>query len=188
MFNILIYPRILRCSALFMVVPCVAVLCGAFCKAQAGNALDEDGSALDKAIQQQEENSKQIEQNLNDSLNVYSRPEGKSGDITPRIYVHFRSPQQPSDQVYLRGKLESIWIDGRNIVVPKMIVVNSGPTVNQLRFFHKSEAAEAQFIAKQLSELIVDLEVSDQSQRYENSPAIRPRHYELWLEPDFKPK
>ena len=65
--------------------------------------------------------------------------------------------------------------------------MKTAPSNNQLRFFHAAEAPEARAIAEKLSPYVPNLAITDLSSQYENSTAIRPRHYELWLRKDANP-
>jgi len=51
-------------------------------------------------------------------------------------------------------------------------------------FFRRDEEDEAKSIASALEKLGVKVNPTNLSAQYENSSAIRPRHYELWLAPD----
>lgn len=96
----------------------------------------------------------------------------------PNVYVHIRKEEDRSFAQSLEKGLET-----HGFVMPGIENVGRrAPDSSQLRYFRESEGPEAYAIVKVLTELGV--EVTPQYIRgHENSTAIRPRHYELWLAP-----
>lgn len=98
--------------------------------------------------------------------------------IRPRVYVHTRRPIPLTKRI--RGALEE-----EGFVVPKEeIIVDQGPSKNQVRYFRQTEKSEAEEIKTVLRDRLgIDDVVLSYLPGYETSRAIRPRHYEIWLAP-----
>ncbi len=112
------------------------------------------------------------------------KPEIEKGlsSLPARIYFHISRLEQRTDAQSLRERLVSKL--GTGFSVPG-IERKDGPATNELRFFKKEEASEANDIVNALRELGLNVDVKDLSSRYQNSTGIRPRHYELWLGTQF---
>jgi hypothetical protein len=105
--------------------------------------------------------------------------------LTPRIYVHIQSEDQRPDAEELKA-----WLKNQNrfkVIVPGIEFV--GPRKlrsSEVRYFHdnRDEADWAWLITTTLKENCVDVDRPQLVKGYEESSAIRPRHFELWLTPD----
>ncbi|MBS1788619.1 MAG: hypothetical protein JST85_12900 [Acidobacteria bacterium] len=96
-----------------------------------------------------------------------------------RVYMHIRNENQRNTA---RVILEKLARKGLNM--PGIELVNFGPTdQTELRFFRKSEEAEANEIAGFLKELNITDAVPKYFPGFENSTSLRSRHYEIWFSP-----
>jgi len=102
--------------------------------------------------------------------------------LLPRIYVHIRSE---ANRLAARSVGEDLRVQG--YVVPGVErLVGTGPRYSQLRYFRQTDKQEAIKIVDLLRTLGVTVDLQ-YIQGYEESDAVRPRHYELWFaagEPD----
>lgn len=97
-----------------------------------------------------------------------------------RVYVHIRSEGQRNTAKVILDKLEK-----KGLNMPGIELVNVGPTSQtEVRYFRKSEEAEASEIANFLRELNVSDAVVKYVPGFESSTALRSRHYEIWFSPD----
>ncbi|MCU7936946.1 MAG: hypothetical protein KZQ99_19070 [Candidatus Thiodiazotropha sp. (ex Dulcina madagascariensis)] len=96
--------------------------------------------------------------------------------IAPRIYLHIQQAGQRRRAKDLAEKIES-----EGYVVPGVQLVSSGPKLTQLRVFKATEVSEARSILEGIQALGISVQLIDLSEEYNDSPDIRPRHYELWL-------
>ena len=108
-------------------------------------------------------------------------PDAGASGLAARVYFHIRDEQQRPGAEEVRNKLER---KGLDLVVPGIERLNVGPTrSSELRFFREADRAEAERIADALrASGMGDLAVK-KIPGYEDSPKMRPRHFELWLKP-----
>jgi hypothetical protein len=99
-----------------------------------------------------------------------------------RLYFHINDESQRSPAQTLATQIANG--QGLDVLVPGIERVN-GPDRSELRFFKKTDQAEAARIAQALARLGTAVSVKDLSARYESSDRIRTRHFELWLGDDF---
>jgi hypothetical protein len=98
--------------------------------------------------------------------------------LLPRIYIHIQKEEDRQGASKVAQQLK-----GARYVVPGIErLVSVGPKTSQLRYFRKAEASEAAEIARLLTNEKVPIETQYVS-GYENSDAIRPKHYEIWFAP-----
>ena len=123
--------------------------------------------------------------------NVYgtARPSRQSIEnvqqgVMPRLWIHVRSNEQ---QKAVSDKLDwfrRIQLNGINIEIRPIQLVQSGPAESQLRFFRKQDKAEAVQLLRELRKILPQLRLQDLSERYKNYEAAYAGHYELWLAPN----
>jgi hypothetical protein len=91
------------------------------------------------------------------------------------VFIHIRSQSQQPVADRIRDSLE-----GEGYAVPQVRLVSSGPSENQVRYFHrdKNQAAE---IVNDLSRLRLGRIKMRSIGRYEKT--MPPRRYEVWLAP-----
>ena len=99
-------------------------------------------------------------------------------EIRPRVYIHLRD----SSQVDTAHKLAAALKD-RGFVVPKEeILVDKGPNATEVRYFRESEKhMAAEIFAILTKHLGAENARLSYIRGYEDSKAIRPKHYEIWL-------
>jgi len=98
--------------------------------------------------------------------------------LLPRIYIHIRAEEFRHGASSVGEKLET-----GGFVVPGIErLVNRGPASTQLRYFRSEEKEEAQKIVELLQGMGVEVSLSYIG-GYEDSDAIRAKHYELWFAP-----
>lgn len=99
-------------------------------------------------------------------------------NLLARVYVHIRSEEQRNLAKQISNKLEE-----KDLTVPGIERVDSGPNTTELRYFRQNEATEV----NDLVDLLHTLNVPDAQPKYmtgyENSKNMRLRHYELWFSP-----
>lgn len=101
--------------------------------------------------------------------------------LQPRVYFHIMVEAQRAGAQELQRALER---SGLGVVVPGIQRLDVGPTrSSELRYFHDRERDEAEAIGRALRGAGAADLVVKKVPGYENSTAIRPRHYELWLRP-----
>jgi len=103
-----------------------------------------------------------------------------------QCWIHIRSDRQ---QRLAREILETLMKHRyqRGTIEWKPIQkVDTGPQRSQLRYFKRQDQRQAQEIFEVLRALIPQIELSDESAKYENVDWIKSGHYELWLAPDLK--
>ena len=101
--------------------------------------------------------------------------------MPPRIYDHIADNKDLRGALALQGELKN-----KGFVFPGKPAVRRGPGITQVRYFREAERDEAEQIAEVLraygrSELLY---ISG----YEDSPKIRPRHFEIWYGPSGLPR
>lgn len=99
-------------------------------------------------------------------------------NVSARVYIHIREETQREAARKIELKLEE-----KELNVPGIEKLDTGPNTSELRFFRKSEADEVNGIVQLLRALNVSDIEAKYIPGYENSTAMRPRHYELWLSP-----
>ncbi|MBV8771973.1 MAG: hypothetical protein JO166_06545 [Deltaproteobacteria bacterium] len=97
-----------------------------------------------------------------------------SGQTPDEVYIHIRSYRQTATAIHIRARLMQ---DG--YLVPRIILVSSGPNENQVRYFH-DDRARAGSVANDLRAIGLRPIAVERIGHYENNPAGR---YELWLAP-----
>jgi hypothetical protein len=103
--------------------------------------------------------------------------------VPARVYFLIPTDNQKATARELANKLEQQISGGSPILVPG---IQTGEANNKLRCFKKAECPEARDIMKVINNLLAapQFDLEDLSVKYENSTAIRPRHYELWFSKD----
>lgn len=97
-----------------------------------------------------------------------------------RIYMHIRNEGQRNTAKVILEKL-----DKKGFATPGIELVNVGPGAQtEVRFFRKSEETEANEIAAFLKGLNVSDAATAYVPGFENSTALRTRHYEIWFSPN----
>lgn len=99
--------------------------------------------------------------------------------IPARIYVHIREEEDRSQAQSIEQHLEAGGFDVPGI----QKVGRNAPQASELRYFRRSDKPEATQIVERLKPIGVESKLNYIS-GYENSRAIPPRHYELWLAPN----
>ena len=104
-------------------------------------------------------------------------PEALTGEAKARVYIHLsdRSQMRIVERIAAGLRQEGFWL-------PKeAIVVDAAPSSSQVRYFRRAEGEEAEAIARLLRDGS-GLEIQAAYIRgFEQTTAIRPRHYEVWL-------
>jgi hypothetical protein len=105
----------------------------------------------------------------------------------PRIYLEIQTDSQRAAAESLRQWLLNQKYNGRSTAVPG--IENVGPRnlrESQLRYFRNdpSEVDWAWLIVTSLKKQCVDINAPQLIKGYEDSTAIKPLHFELWLTPD----
>lgn len=96
--------------------------------------------------------------------------------LPSRVYIHIPSEQQRNGAKQIQAKLEE-----QALTVPGIQRVNVAPSSTELRFFKTNERGEAERIVGILKSAGVDARISDLSDRFNESSAIRQNHFELWF-------
>lgn len=96
--------------------------------------------------------------------------------LPARIYFHIQNENQREKAWNIARQITT----DPNIVVSGVQHVDKAPSVNEIRYFKKAEAVEAQELAKSLQVIGVDA-TAKYIPGYESSQKLRPRHFELWL-------
>lgn len=98
--------------------------------------------------------------------------------VTPRVYIQFKKDDRPSFEI---AKLSATKFKLLGYDVPAIDPVTDVPSTTQVRFYRNSDAKDAE----QIAQLLRGMGISDAVPRYlvgfENSPKVRPRHFEIWL-------
>jgi len=105
----------------------------------------------------------------------------------PRIYFQIQTEDQRNAALDLKQWLVGQKYNGRRAAVPG--IENVGPRnlkASQLRYFHNdpSEVDWAWLIVTSLKSNCVEISSPQLIKGYEDSTAIKPLHFELWLTPD----
>ena len=96
-----------------------------------------------------------------------------------RIYMHIRDEDQRSTAKVIQERLAR-----KGFSMPGIERVNNVPaTQTEVRFFRQSDEGEAGEIANFLKELNVSNAAAKYFPGYENSTALRSRHFEIWFSP-----
>jgi hypothetical protein len=98
-----------------------------------------------------------------------------------RLYTQIWNEDQRRQVQPIVAKLPAADID-----VARFETVTIGPNRDELRYFRSADLNEAQHVASLLNENGLKLRLS-YVPGFENSPRIRPRHYELWLAAPQRP-
>jgi uncharacterized membrane-anchored protein YhcB (DUF1043 family) len=107
------------------------------------------------------------------------KPNSTTAQLPPRIYVQIRDESQ-------RGKTKEIVkkLEERGFLVPGIERVARGAGSTEVKFFKQAEKDEAEKITAVLHELGIRDARAVYVRGFENSTAIRPRHYEIWFAPE----
>lgn len=100
---------------------------------------------------------------------------GDSG-IKPRVYFHIKNETQRPSALQSAKALSK----GSSVIVPGIQRLDVGPSSTELRYFKKSDEAEAIRIGQDLRAVGIEAHIR-YVPGFENSKGIRPRHYELWI-------
>lgn len=99
-----------------------------------------------------------------------------------RVYFHIRQPSDRATATVIKEKVESTVIEDGSVTVPGIQYIDGSQSKSILKCFRKDECST---IGPNLVRLFhqsgVELELVDLSQAYENSNAIRPKHFEAWF-------
>ena len=98
--------------------------------------------------------------------------------LKARVYIHIRGEEQRNAARQISNELEE-----KDLNVPGIERVDSGPNTTELRYFRQNEATEVNGLVDLLHSLNVPDAQSKYIPGYENSKAMRLRHYELWFSP-----
>ncbi|MDQ1636830.1 MAG: hypothetical protein QOF62_169 [Pyrinomonadaceae bacterium] len=98
-------------------------------------------------------------------------------NLPARVYIHIRDEKQRDAARQIEGKLEE-----KDLNVPGIERLDTGPNTTELRFFRRDDEGEVNEIVNLLNSLNVDAKAK-YVEGYENSKAMRPKHYELWFSP-----
>jgi hypothetical protein len=134
------------------------------------DADSQTAQAASQALAQVEATNPQLRPQIQTDLNA----------LQARVYFHITNESQRAAAQRAASQLAT----GQDLTVPG-IERAQGPNQSELRFFKKADRAEADRLAEMLKRLGVAAVVRDLSGRYDTSDKIRPRHFELWLGPDF---
>lgn len=99
-------------------------------------------------------------------------------NLVARVYIHIRDERQRDAARQIENKLEE-----KDLNVPGIERLDTGPNTTELRFFRKNEESEVNGIVDLLHGLSVPDAQAKYVPGYENSKAMRLRHYELWFSP-----
>jgi hypothetical protein len=95
----------------------------------------------------------------------------------PRVYIHVRSKEQVA-----KSKVISQRLRGAGYKVPETeILVDKGPTMREVRFFHKGEQEEAKKIVQILGQAGVAAVEPKYITGNEHSPLVKPHQFEVWF-------
>jgi hypothetical protein len=141
------------------------------------SALSQTPNSLDDTIKEQRDRA---QQSIDETTHLLNQ-DSSSLPEPPRVYFE-AAPGYPSLAAQrLRSQIENMKIDGQRVLVPTTSTVRDSPLLDELRFFHRADAAGAALVAKGLSDLIPHLVISDLSPQYEHWAGVGPKRYELWL-------
>jgi hypothetical protein len=134
--------------------------------------------------------AEQIKRNLGLDCDAYKEPdtspEQGAQPLPSRVYFQIQDRNQADSARDLELWLETQQYGGRRVVVPGIEYVGRRRLQqSQLRYFHDNDDERA--LAKQITDSLSSRCVNVRPQLttgYEDSSAIRPRHFELWLAPD----
>lgn len=99
-------------------------------------------------------------------------------NLPARVYIHIRDEKQRDAARQIENKLEE-----KDLNVPGIERLDTGPNTTELRFFRQNEAGEVDGVVNLLHTLNVPDAKAKYVPGYENSKAMRIRHYELWFSP-----
>ena len=121
---------------------------------------------------------------MDSSLAQRTEQQAKAAFLTlqqvPRVYMHIMDERQRDKAQQLQKQLEK---SGYN--VPGIELVSSRSQDSDLRVFREADLTTADNILEVANTFGAALTLHDLSSRYENSTAIRPGHFEIWLGTDF---
>jgi hypothetical protein len=96
--------------------------------------------------------------------------------LQPRVYIHIQDERQRGEARQIEGLLEQ-----SGFAVPGIELVRKAKLArNELRYFRDEDKEPAKEIVKVLQPQL-DIGEPKRITGYENSPYIRPQHYELWF-------
>ncbi len=104
------------------------------------------------------------------------------GGAFPRLFIQYQAPEQLEQAEKLRAALGGINLDGQVLLIPQIQHVGTAPNTLDLRYFHDSDANEAQQLASILkANLNQNVRLNDRSPDYVNRGDVKRRTYELWF-------
>jgi AAA ATPase domain len=104
-------------------------------------------------------------------------PPSPTSELKPRLYIQVRSPKARDDMSALAMTLR-----GKGIDVPATQVLDTGPSMTELRYFRKGEVGRAKEILAVVNASIGEARLA-YVDGYEQSQRIRAYHFELWVAP-----
>jgi hypothetical protein len=117
-----------------------------------------------------------VESKVRQVANEVAAEADARSNLLPRVYIHIRSEQDRARSADVAKTLKA-----SGIVVPGIErLVDRGPSASQLRYFRKSDEAEAKRIVGLLTASGVVVSPTYIA-GYETSDNIRPAHFELWF-------
>lgn len=119
--------------------------------------------------------------NVAEAKQVLESAESGSTKTVARIFIHVRSREHLDKTAQIAQQLKAAGFN-----VPKAeILVDKGPKLTEVRYFHKTELEEAAGIARMLNK---ELKRSDVTAKYmpgyESSTLVKARQYEIWFGPE----
>ncbi len=101
------------------------------------------------------------------------------GGVRPRVYIHLSAKSQVPAAQEIADALRK-----KNFIVPKEeILVDRAPSTSQVRIFRKRDREEGESIAGLLRAAGVESVEVTYIGGYEDSTALKPGHFEIWLSP-----
>ena len=99
----------------------------------------------------------------------------------PRLWIHVERQSQVPFAEELLSAVSDVHVGGKLIENKPVQLVNVGPSVSQLRYFHRTDQQQAIELFGLLRQSVPDLQLRDFSSEYSAALWIEPGHYELWL-------
>jgi hypothetical protein len=99
-----------------------------------------------------------------------------NAQLKPRVYIHIQDERQRENA----GQTEEL-LERNGFIVPGIELVSNAKLVrNELRYFREWEKDDATAVVNALRQKL-DIGEPKLIKGFENSPNIRPKHFELWL-------
>ncbi len=122
------------------------------------------------------EREKQLNQQ---SLKIYNNSP-QIDKLIPRVYIQMENEDQREGARKIQVQLQN-----HGYLTPDIEKDSPNRDPTQLKYFHPSEKQEAEQVVNILQSLGVKIGPPVYEKGFENSTEMRPRHYDLWLGPDF---